>query len=206
VTFVRRRPLWIVVASLIGILAGFLRYQAVVRLPADKDERAYLAAAFQYRELMSQGRWKDIPNVHATMEHPPFIKLLFATDLRVRNPQEPNWGAVPVSQPIPSSDRSAFSGARLISAVCGTLQVSIIALVNPLAGVMMAFDTYHIKYSAEAYLEGVAGLMALLAVFLLEMGFPEKSQTPMKASAQWAFVIVSAVALVWPLRENTSMG
>ena len=123
----RRRALWILLATLIGILAGFLRYQAAVRLPVDKNEGAYLAAAFQYRELMSQGRWKDIPDVHGTMEHPPFIKLLFATDLSVRNPQEPNWGSLLVSQPIPSSDRSAFSGARLISAICGTLQVFITA-------------------------------------------------------------------------------
>jgi len=59
---------------------------------------------------------------------------------------------------------------------------------------MMAFDTYHIKYTSEAYLEGVAGLMALLAVLLLEMGFP-KTQAPVKVSAESKFLIVSAVAL-----------
>lgn len=177
------------------MLAGFLRYQAVVRLPVDRDEGAYLTAAFRYQEMLTQKRWKDIPNLDRNMEHPPFIKLIFATDLWFRKPQEPHWASLTVSQPIPPTDRPAFDGARLISAVGGTLQVFVLALVHPLAGLLLAFNTYHIKYSAEAGLEGVSGLMAVLAAFLFEMGRTRKSLSPANAPHDWKFLAVSAIAL-----------
>jgi hypothetical protein len=62
----------------------------------------------------------------------------------------------------------AFSGPRTFSAVTGVLQVLLEALVSPLGALWLAFDTYHAKYTAQAYLEGLPGLLAILAVLLFE--------------------------------------
>ncbi len=42
------------------------------------------------------------------------------------------------------------------------------ALVSPLGALWLAFDTYHAKYTAQAYVEGLPGLFAILAVLLFE--------------------------------------
>jgi 4-amino-4-deoxy-L-arabinose transferase-like glycosyltransferase len=115
---------------------------------------------------------------------------LFAIDLGMINPKEPDWDNLSVGKAIPPDDRPAFFGPRRISAIGGTFQVFITALVHPIAGILMALDTYHTKYSAQVYLEGVPGLMAVLAVFLFEFAVPEKN-----ADLKWKLLIPSAIAL-----------
>src|SRR5262245_19454773 len=177
---------WFLLAIFIAAFAGFLRMQAVTRLPVDFDEFTYLPIAFRYQEMMANGKWTEIINYQENLEHPPLNKILFALDLWARHPKEPDWNALSVGTPIPESDQSAFFGPRRISAIEGTLQVFIVALIHPIAGILLALDSYHIKYSAQVYLEGVPGLMALLSVLLFESGLPNK---------RWIFLISSAVAL-----------
>jgi len=176
----------------IAAFAGFLRMQTVTRLPVDFDELVYLPAAFRYQEMIANSKWKEIINYKENMEHPPLNKLLFAIDLGMINPKEPDWDNLNVGKAIPPDDRSAFFGPRRISAIGGTFQVLITALVHPIAGILIALNTYHTKYTAQVYLEGVPGLMGLLAVFLFEFGVPEKKGN---ADANWKFLIPSAIAL-----------
>jgi hypothetical protein len=131
-------------------------------------------------------------NYKENLEHPPFNKILFALNLLVINPKEPDWDNLNVGKGIPPDDRPAFFGPRSISAVGGTFQVLITALVHPIAGILMALDTYHIKYSAQVYLEGMPGFMAMLAVFLFEFGVTNKKDT---AETKWRLLIPSAIAL-----------
>lgn len=191
-----RRSLYLV-AVLIGAFAGFLRFQAVTRLPVDFDELVYLPVSFRYEEMLASAKWKQIALCQENMEHPPLNKLLFATDLWAHHPKEPDWDALNVGSPIPASDQPAFFGPRRISAVAGTLQVLITALVHPIGGLLLALDTYHIKYSAQVYLEGVPGLMAVLAVFLFELGIANKGPTdnPEPAPLRWRLLMLSAVSL-----------
>jgi hypothetical protein len=177
---------WFVFAVLIATFAGFLRMQAVTRLPVDFDEFVYLPTAFRYQEIMASGKWSEIINFKENLEHPPLNKILFALGLWTYNPKEPDWNALSVGKPIPASDQPAFFEPRRISAIGGTLQVFITALIHPIAGILLALDSYHIKYSAQVYLEGVPGLMALLAVLLFELGLP---------NTRWTFLVLSAVAL-----------
>lgn len=177
---------------LIAAFAGFLRMRTVTLLPPDFDELVYLPAAFRYQEMIANHQWKEIINYKENLEHPVFNKLLFAIDLRMINPKEPDWDNLNVGKSIPTDDRPAFFGPRRISAIGGTLQVLITALVHPIAGILMALDTYHTKYSSQVYLEGVPGFMGLLAVFLFEFGVPAKNDN---ADAKWKFLIPSAIAL-----------
>lgn len=185
----------LVLAILIAAFAGFLRMQAVTHLPVDFDELVYLPVAFRYQEIMAGGKWKQLILYQENLEHPPLNKLLFAMDLWTRRPKEPAWNALHVGSAIPVSDQPAFYGARRISAVGGTLQVLVTALVHPIAGLLMAFDTYHIKYSAQVYLEGVPGLMAVLAVFLFELGLPNGRSRVDAVQTRWRLLIFSAAAL-----------
>lgn len=182
---------------LIVVLAGFLRHRAVRLLPVDFDELTYLPGAFRYEEMLARGDWGQIAAFHENLEHPPFNKLLFAADLWVRSPKEPQWDALEVGRAIPPADQAAFRGPRRISAVGGTLQVLLLTLIHPLAGLLLALDTYHIKYSAQVYLEGVPGLMAVLAVILFERAVkdgPKPNSSP-PLRVRRSLLILSAATL-----------
>ena len=184
------------IATLIAVFAGYLRLEAVKRLPVDFDELVYLPVAFRYKEMMAKGDWKQILQFQRNREHPPFNKLLFASDLLVRDASKPKWKSLDVRMPIPPEDQPAFFGPRRISAIGGTLQVLLIALVHPVAGLLLALDTYHIKYSSQVYLEGVPGFFAVLAVFLFELGLPKKSSDGnLDVTPRWKLLVLSAIAL-----------
>ena len=192
----RSRARLYLLAVIILALAGFLRIEAVRKLPVDFDELVYLPTAFQYEKTMAAGNWKDIP-FQENMEHPPLNKLLFAMDLLLRRPAEPAWDSLEVGRPISDQDRPAFDGPRKISMVGGTLQVLLTALVNPAGGFLLALDTYHTKYSAQVYLEGVPGLMAVLAVFLFEIGCAARKpeNEPAEQQLRWPVLWLSAASL-----------
>ena len=159
-------------ALLLGLLAvvaaGWVRGVAVQRLPPDFDELAYLPAAFRYAERMVPGRWAEIADVTENGQHPPMVKLAYGAVLEKTRAREPDWDRLEVGTPIPPEARPAFQGPRVLSAVTGVLQVLLEALVSPLGALWLAFDTYHAKYTAKAYIEGLPGLLAMLAVLLFE--------------------------------------
>ncbi|HSE41171.1 MAG TPA: hypothetical protein VLH08_10450, partial [Acidobacteriota bacterium] len=109
-----KRNLYLV-AILITLLAAFLRFKAVKELPIDYDELTYLPDGFRYEEMIENHKWAEIVAYDESMEHPAFNKLLFAIDLRIRNPKEPDWEPLSVGQKIPPDDQAAFFGPRLIS-------------------------------------------------------------------------------------------
>ncbi len=165
-------------ALLLGLLAvvaaTWVRWTAVERLPPDFDEFAYLPAAFRYAERMEPGRWAEIADVKDNDEHPPLVKLAYGAVLRRTGAPEPEWDRVEVGKPIPPAARPAFIGPRAFSAATGVLQVLLEALVSPLGALWLAFDTYHAKYTAQAYIEGLPGLFAILAVLLFERALRQR--------------------------------
>ena len=171
----RHRP---IAALLLGLLAvaaaAWVRSSAVRGLPADYDELAYLPAGFRYAERMAKGRWAEIPGITENHEHPPLVKLAYGLVLKESGAREPEWDRVPVGKPIPPAAAPAFTGPRILSAVTGVLQVALEALVSPLGALWLAFDTYHAKYTAQAYLEGLPGLFAILAVLLFERALRQR--------------------------------
>jgi hypothetical protein len=203
---------YLVAAIFIAAFAGFLRVRTVTLLPPDFDELVYLPAAFQYQEMIANHKWKEIINYKENLEHPPLNKILFAIDLGLFNPKEPDWNNLDVGKAIPPDDRAAFFGPRRISAIGGTLQVFITALVHPIAGILMALNTYHTKYTAQAYLEGVPGLMAVLAVFLFELGLtrsrfliPSAITLGLAAAGKYLYGFVGFVLLAFLIRKTRSL-
>lgn len=58
-----------------------------------------------------------------------------------------------------------FNVARLQAVLFGTLEVLVLALVNPLAGLFLAIDTWQIKYTSQIMLESLPSFTSLLAVY-----------------------------------------
>jgi hypothetical protein len=191
-----------VTALLLGFLAVaaavWVRGVAVQRLTPEYDEFAYLQAAFRYAERMAPGRWGEIVDVKDDEEHPPMVKLAYGAVLKETRAREPEWDRVEVGRPTPPEAQPAFTGPRTFSAVTGVLQVALEALVSPLGALWLAFDTYHAKYTAQAYLEGLPGLFAILAVLLFERALRQRAPrglVPAPPTLSPAPLLAAAVAL-----------
>lgn len=144
------------------------RVVAVRALPPDYDELVYVPIGYRYAEMLSAGRPGEVAAMEENFEHPPMVKLVYAGATRAAGAPEPRWEALQVGKPLPEEASPAFRAARWPSAAAGVLQLALLAVVSPLAAVLLAFDPYHVKYTAQAMLEGIPGLFALAAVVLVE--------------------------------------
>ncbi|WNG45541.1 hypothetical protein F0U60_16630 [Archangium minus] len=163
-----KRILGVTLLLLALLAATWQRARAVERLPPDYDELIYLPVAYRYAELLSGGRWGELAAYRENFEHPPLVKLLYALELLASGTPEPDWKTVRVGRPIPEPAVPVFRWTRWLSAGMGILQVGLTGLVHPVGALLLAFDAYHAKYTAQAYLEGVPGLFAILSVLAFE--------------------------------------
>lgn len=167
----KTRAVHVALVLIAVVLAMWQRARAVEALHPDHDERPYLRAAFRYAERMAPGRWHELPDFDENSEHPPLVKLAYGVAVKAAGAPEPGWDHVSTyGKPMPDDARAAFEAARWTSAVPGVAQVAIAAAVHPLAGLVLAVEGYHAKYTAQAYLEGIPGLFLLLALLLFERG------------------------------------
>jgi hypothetical protein len=183
---------------LVVAAAAAVRWSAAGALPPDHDERDYIQAGHRYAERLAPGRWAELPAVTENPEHPPLVKLLFGAVLRATSAPEPDWSAVAVGKPLPPQARPAYLATRELSALGGALQVALTALASLPGGLWLAFDTYHVKYTSQAYLEGVAGLFALLSVLLFERSLRRREPEgllPALVAPAAAPLLLSAAAL-----------
>jgi ABC-type sugar transport system permease subunit len=159
-----KRLLFILSVIAVTVLGLALRMSAVDRLPYDFDEDDYLGAAQRYALAFKAGDLQAVINYPFNYEHPPLTKLAYAavilplpeaTLLPESSPSAPIAGWLP--QPH-------FQVARLLSAALGSMQVFLLALINPLAGFFLAVNTWHIKYTSQIMLEPLPSLFSTLAV------------------------------------------
>ena len=152
-------------AILVSCFALFLRFYAAYNGPFEYDEEVYYAIAVEYNLAIREGDWNQILDSTIVFEHPQFYKLIYAI------------GLIPGKSP-PRTD-SLFSHGddlqsyaswhkpfflRMISAFFGTATVFFLSLINPVAGLFLAINTYEIKYTSVIYLEALPTLTSLLAV------------------------------------------
>ena len=188
------RAIWVMTLLIALALAAWMRLSAVRRLTVDIDETIYLPLAYRYGEMMAPGRWGEILSFRENLEHPPLVKLIYALQLRTGHTPEPNWNRVHWGTVVPRDNRAAFWGPRTVTAVGGILQVLVTGIANPVGAVLLAIDTYHVKYTAEAYLEGIPGLFAVLAVLLFELATPRGKEGEGR-QVRPALLLLSAAAL-----------
>jgi len=190
----------LVAVLLVTALAALVRWEAVRALPPDYDELVYIPVGFHYAERMTAGRWWEVPGFTENPEHPPLGKIAMGAALRASGAAEPAWDALTVGLPLPAEAAPAFRAARQVSAAAGVLQVALAALAAPAGGAWLALDTYHVKYTSEAMLEGLAGLFALLSVLCFERAIRPRAPAgllaePGEAGAGWLVASAGALAL-----------
>jgi hypothetical protein len=173
-------------AALALVLGAAQRIHAVRALPPDFDEFTYLPAAFDYAERIP-GRLGDIPSYPENREHPPLVKLAYALAVDATDPAEPDWEALKVGRPLPEEARAGFGAGRWVSAAAGLLQLALVALASPLAALLLALEPYHTKYTAQAMLEAIPGVFALLAVLLVEAALRREGR-----ARAWRFALAAA--------------
>lgn len=187
-------------ASLIAIavaaVAGgaWQRGRAVAMLPPDYDELVYLPAAYHSTAMLSSGRAREIAATKENFEHPPMVKLVYAAATSSARAPEPDWKALRVGRPLPDAAKPAFRAARLPSAVAGVLQLVLLAAVSPVAALLLAFEPYHVKYTAQAMLESIPGLFALGAAVLLERAMRSEGAARMRLALLCAAAVGAAAA------------
>lgn len=189
----RNRVLALMVFVAAVLAASWQRARAVDRLPPDFDEMIYLPVAYRYAAMIDAGSWGEVAAFRENQEHPPLVKLLFASELLVSGTPEPDWKALRVGRPLTEPARPVFQVTRGLSAVAGTLQVALTGGVHPLGALLLALDPYHAKYTSQAYLEGVPGLFALLAVLAFERA--RRASSPASGPFRLGWLALAAVLL-----------
>ena len=161
----RKKKTWIKVGVLSIILLGFAyRWFSIQILPIDYDEDDYLAAAQRYAHAIKAHDFNSVINYSYNFEHPPLSKLLYGAAITLI-PDAPlipeTTSTLPPAKSLPVLQ---FQFARMVSAGLGTLQVIALALFNPLAGLFLAIESWHVKYTSQIMLEPLPSFMSLLAV------------------------------------------
>ncbi len=158
-----RTIFFIAVVAVTAIALG-LRLRAVEQLPIDYDEDDYLGAAQRYAKAINEGDVQEIIDYEFNYEHPPLTKIVYG--LSILNlpeaaliPERP-----PTASPVSSLPEPHFEYARLTSAVLGTLEVFVLALLNPLSALLLGVHTWQIKYTSQIMLEPLPALTSLLVV------------------------------------------
>jgi len=156
-----RRVRFLLIAAVL-LFALVQRSCAAQELPVDADEPVYAWAASYYAGLMARGEWGAIPDYTFNIEHPAFVKLLFAATLRLvgyegRTAQavRPSAADAIAGWHDEPEELGIFLVDRYVSVIFGTLQVVALTIVNPLAGALLAIHTMTVKYTSQIYLEAV---------------------------------------------------
>ncbi|MBN1139462.1 MAG: transcriptional regulator [Anaerolineae bacterium] len=170
---------WLLALIGIVLVAALLRGWAVLRLPLDYDEPVYLRAGFDYARVLRAGDWNGVIDYAANREHPALVKLLYGLALLVLGP-DTTWTI-------------GLYATRALSALFGALAVLALALLNPLAGGLMAVHTLAIKYTGQAYLEALPHLASLCAVLALVRSQPAGQEQDRRLPDAWFWL--SALAL-----------
>ncbi len=180
-------PFILVSTVLVVILAWALRARAVQLLPVDYDEDDYMRAAQQYTALIRQGNWADFTQTNYRAEHPPLAKIVFGFSL-LQAPPAPLIPDRPTTAgPDQYLPRKQLYAARSIGAVLGTVTVGLLALVNPLAGLLLSIHAMTIKYVSQVMLEALPAFTSLAMVLAYLQSKKQKNKT--------AWLALSAVFL-----------
>ena len=149
---------------LVTAMAWSLRVRAVEKLPVDFDEDDYLRAAQQFTQLIRTGDWAGFQQTNYRTEHPPLSKILYGIGL-LSVPESPLIADKPTSAgPDRSIPKDLLRAGRMVGALEGTLTALLVALVNPVGGLVLAFHSFTIKYAAQVMLEGLPTLTSMVTV------------------------------------------
>jgi ABC-type sugar transport system permease subunit len=192
-------------------LALFLRLRAVEFLDTDYDEDDYLRAGQLYAQHIAAGDIAGIANERENYEHPPLTKLIFGAILYTTHDD--------YAHPVTAFAGSVNGGPeiaieahnlRLFGAIVGALTATVVALINPLAGLLVAINSWHIKYTSQAMLEALPCLFAALMLLALRrskrngdwLWWAAAVLLGLTAASKYLYAVVGVAALIWMVWSN----
>lgn len=154
-----------VIAVLIAAFALFLRVRAVDQLPIDYDEDDYLRAGQQIALVIQNRDFGQLFELNYRTEHPQLQKLFYGQAISSLPATEEIPDRATTSPPAASLPEPHLTRARVSSSLLNVILVFVLALFNPLAGLILAIHTYTIKYTSQVMLESLPMLTSFLAVY-----------------------------------------
>ncbi len=183
----KKNILTILSILLVVALALGLRLRAVKMLPIDYDEDDYMRAGQEYAHLIRASDWSGFLETNYRYEHPPLAKILTGFSLLAAPEEKLTPDAPTTAGPNRYLPRALVKSARTVNAILGTLTVLLLAIINPLAGLLLATHTFTIKYVSQIMLEALPALTSLMTV----LGYVQSKKQ--KADTKW--LVTSAVFL-----------
>ncbi|TLN09884.1 transcriptional regulator, partial [bacterium] len=113
--------------AVIVLAAALVRVWAAWQLPIDADEPVYMNAASDYARLIQAGDLRGVIDYPENREHPALVKLIYSI---------PHFFIEPQLECYPE-----LTFNRMVSVVFGTLAVWLVAMVDPLAGLLLALQS-----------------------------------------------------------------
>jgi hypothetical protein len=158
----------ILLTIFVVLIAGLLRLRAVRLLPIDFDEDDYLLAAQEYSEVIKERDWPALMQLNYRPEHPPLAKIIYGAVLSTLSAAEPIPDRPTTAPQANSLPQPHLTKARTSAALFGTLEVLLLAALNPLAGLFLGIHTFTIKYHSQVMLEALPALTSALSVVAYE--------------------------------------
>lgn len=183
-------------------LALILRLHAAQVLPTDNDEPDYLRAAEVYAQHIAAGDFNGIINEQTNYEHPPMTKIVFGIIM---------YSDHDYTQVVRRTETNIRDHhQRMFSAIIGALTAAVVALVSPLAGLLVAFNAWHIRYTSETMLEALPCLFSgLMLLILRRSGFNRDKYfwlaailLGLTAAGKYIYAVVGFAALIWLLSRD----
>ena len=142
-----------------------LRWRAIGILPVDYDEGWYVEAAQRIARVLEAGDLGALTAIANNFrpEHPQLAKLVYGVALLPADDRTPTsrssvWGE------RPRMPEAQLVAARTAAGLLGSLTAGLLALLHPLAGLLLAIHTYTVKYTSLVMLEALPALTSLAAV------------------------------------------
>lgn len=175
-------------AAVIGViaLAWVIRWHALTTLNVDYDEDDYLRAGQEYAQLIRAGDWRGFQDVNYRPEHPPLAKILVGISI-VNLPETVLISDRPsTASPNVYLPRNQLKNGRIANAIFGTLTAGLLAVVDPIAGIMLGIHSFTVKYVSQIMLEALPAFFSLGCV-LLYLQYRKKTRV--------IWLVISAVLL-----------
>ena len=154
----------------VGLITALslLLHQQAARLPIDFDEDDYMRAGQILADEIRTGNPAILLENNYRIEHPQFVKILIASVMLGMEPIQRIPELPVTANPYELMHRPTLAAVRRMEVAFGVLAVSTLALVSPVAGILLATSTWVIKYTSQVMLESVPLLFSLLGVALYE--------------------------------------
>ena len=176
----------------VTLIALSARLTAVDKLPIDYDEDDYLRAGQIYATGIQNGDWGIFTRENYRTEHPPLTKIVNGLVMAPLPPVPEIPDRPTTADPAQELPQPHLTNVRTAHAIFGTLEVLALALINPLAGLILAVHTWTIKYTSQVMLEALPALTSLLVVvFYLK----SRRNLPRAANPSPGWLLLSAIML-----------